>query len=82
MKLSDEDLSTVLVSEMPKDWEYIQVILLAMAAGRVSEKGSMEFREKNSQVYIELWDVVARCIARGKRLQREAARSQSKSPSP
>jgi len=73
MKLSDEDTSKVMCQDLPEQSEYSQIIYDAQEAGKlINTPASFEkCQEYNSKAWSGVMHLMAGCIARGMRLQRE-----------
>ena len=70
MKLSEEDISKVMVRDLPEQSEYSHIIYAAQDTGRALEarKEYTTIEEPNSKAWAGIMDLMARCIARGMRL--------------
>lgn len=73
MKLVDEDISKVYPNDIPEAAEYGQIIHDAHRAGEldISYKDFEESREWSEKAWEGMYNLMAACIARGMRLQRE-----------
>ena len=68
MKLVEENISKILVKDMPEFSEYSQIIYDCRASGKLLDKDYAKFNELDFKVQHDLQDLMARCIARGIRL--------------
>ncbi len=71
MKLSEEDTSKVFCKDMPETEEYSSVIHAAQDAGRSVEKDFKKSQEASGKAWHDISYLMAACIARGMRLQKE-----------
>ena len=72
MKLSEEDISKVMVNDLPKQPEYDYILYSAQETGRLINTDFAKSNEANARAWSNIQDVMARCIARGMRLERES----------
>ncbi|GAI50972.1 unnamed protein product [marine sediment metagenome] len=78
MKLSEEDISRVLVNDLPEQDEYDFIIFAAQDVGKLINTDFAKSREANQKAWSGISDLMARCIARGKRLA-DVGRKEAKS---
>lgn len=72
MKLSDEDISKVMMRDLPEQSEYSHIIYEAQEAGKLLSSDYHKFDEHNTKAWKGITDLMAKCIARGMRLAKEA----------
>jgi len=73
MRLSEEDISKVRVKDLPEQSEYSHIIHAAQDTGKAINTGDYEaIEEPNRKAWSGIMDLMARCIARGRRLAEEA----------
>ena len=75
MKLSEEDISKVYVKDLPERGEYSEIIYSAQEAGKWLSSNYHKFDEHNAKAWREIMNLMAKCIARGMRLERERTQS-------
>ena len=73
MKVADEDTSKVYVRDLPEQEEYSDIIYAAQEAGRLVQTNFQGCQEANNRAWSGIMRLMAGCIARGMRLQREAS---------
>jgi len=71
-KLSEENISKVMVKDLPKQSEYDYILYAAQDVGKLMGTDFAKSQEANSKAWSGITDLMARCIARGMRLQKEA----------
>jgi hypothetical protein len=73
MKLSEEDTSQVYMKDMPEQSEYSQIIYDAQEVGKlIAGYGTTtQIQSYNNKTWSAIMNLMAGCIARGMRLQRE-----------
>ena len=71
MTLDKEDISKVLCSDLPKTEEYASIIYKARESERYLNTDFEKFSKLNDELWFELTELMARCIARGMRLARK-----------
>lgn len=71
LQLQDEDTSQLMCSQMPSSQEFANVLYKAQEAGKFYEKDFQKSQDASRLAWLEMYGVMARCIARGMRLQRE-----------
>ncbi len=74
MELAKEDISKILVSDIPTVGEYSSIIYEAQDTGKLLDTDFRESQQHNNKSWADLYLVVARCIARGMRIQKEQPR--------
>lgn len=72
MKLSEEDISKVMVRDLPEQAEYSNIIHSAQEAGKLMSTDFDKCQEANRKAWTDIMDLMAGCIARGMRLAKEA----------
>ncbi len=77
MKLSDEDISKVMCSDLPEQCEYSQIIYDAQETGKLINTPNAfdKCQEANRKAWSEIMNLMARCIARGMRLANKSGES-------
>jgi len=78
MKLTDEDVSKVLVSDLPEQSEYRQILHDSHDAGRLVNTDFEKCQELSTKSWRDISDLAAACIARGIRLAKEGERGKNK----
>jgi len=76
MDLSQEDLSEVMTSHLPRQSEYASIIYKAQDAGRLLGSDPVKATAENNAVWASLTDLMARCVARGMRLAKENGKAE------
>lgn len=71
MKLSEEDISKVMVDDMPEHAEYSQILYDSQDAAKSINSDFAKSQEASRRAWAGISDLMARCIARGMRLARE-----------
>ena len=71
MKLAEENIDTVMMSHLPETEEYARILYDEQEAGRVIETNFAKFEELNGQAWRSITMLMARCIARGMRIEKE-----------
>ncbi len=72
MKLTEENIEEILVKDMPEPHEYSQIIYDCRESNEYIKSDYEKFSQLDFKVKRGLENLIARCIARGKRLQKEA----------
>ena len=71
VKLNEEDISKVLVSDLSEQSEYDYILYAAQDAGRLRGTDFTKSQEANRRAWTGITDLMAKCIARGMRIERE-----------
>ena len=69
MKLSEEDISKVMVNDMPEQGEYSHILYAAQDTAKLVDTNFDKSQEANRKAWSGIMDLMARCIARGMRLE-------------
>ena len=72
MTLDKEDISKVLCSDLPKTEEYASIIDKARESASYFNTDFEKFSKLDNELWFELTDLMARCIARGMRLAKKS----------
>ena len=68
--IESEDTSKVMVNDLPRTGEYSEILYLAQECGKYIETDFKRSSEANSKAWRKITDIMAQCIARGMRLER------------
>lgn len=71
MKLLEEDIRKVMVSDLPEQSEYSSIIYAAQDTIKFGTADFEKAQEANNEAWKGITDLMARCIARGMRLAKQ-----------
>lgn len=78
MKIQEEDISKIMVNDLPQQSEYSHVIYAAYDAGRLVSSDFKKSLEASDRAWTGITNLMAYCIARGMRLERDTMKKEDK----